>query len=132
MLSAFAAIFKVWAKAGFPNGPTPFASFVEWAEIIGGVMLANRTHMYAAFDPIADGRRRTKSRKRPTPPEGWGDPCLPWDGVFTDSTIDRKTAAMTALFIACEAQFGDREVPNKSIIACVAVMPKSDRSPRKR
>jgi hypothetical protein len=36
ILSAFAAIFKLWMQADFPNGLTPFASFVEWAEIIGG------------------------------------------------------------------------------------------------
>ena len=124
ILSAIAAIFKVWAKAGFPDGPTPFASFVEWAETIGGVMLANRTQMYAAFDPIAaDGEERSK--KAPTPPEGWGDPCRPWTGNFAESTIDRRTAAMAALFVACEAEFGDKEVRNKSIIACVATCQKA-------
>jgi hypothetical protein len=52
ILSAIATVFKVWAKAGLPKGRTPFTSFIDWAEIIGGIMLANRTYMYAAFDPL--------------------------------------------------------------------------------
>jgi hypothetical protein len=80
--------------------------------------------MYNAFDPISvNGSER--SNKAPTPPDGWGDPCLPWAGNFADSTIDRKTAAMAALFLACEAEFRDKEVPNKSIIACVAACHKA-------
>jgi DNA polymerase I-like protein with 3'-5' exonuclease and polymerase domains len=117
-LSAFAAIFKVWAKAGFPNGQTPFTSFVDWAEIIGGVMLANRPYMYNAFDPIpADGLAQSKFAR---PSEGWGDPCLPWNDEFAESVTDRRTAAMTALFVVCRREFGDQWRKNKDIIACVA------------
>jgi DNA polymerase I-like protein with 3'-5' exonuclease and polymerase domains len=117
-LSAFAAIFKVWEKADFPNGPTPFTSFVDWAEIIGGVMFANREHMYAAFEPIPiEGLEQSKFAR---PSEGWGDPCLPWNDEFSESVTDRRTAAMTALFIVCSKEFGDTEVKNKDIIACVA------------
>jgi DNA polymerase I-like protein with 3'-5' exonuclease and polymerase domains len=117
ILSAFAAIFKLWAKAGFPNGSTPFASFVEWAEIIGGVMLVNREAMYKAFDPIPiDDKVPIKCA---IAPKGWGDPCLPWTDDFAESVLDRRTAAMTALFIACQAEFGDNWVKNKAIIACV-------------
>jgi hypothetical protein len=62
-LAAFAAIFKQWEKAGFPNGTTPFSSCVEWAEIMGGVMLANRAYMYQALDPIpTEGAPRRKNQ----------------------------------------------------------------------
>jgi DNA polymerase I-like protein with 3'-5' exonuclease and polymerase domains len=118
ILSAFAAVFKVWAKAGFPKGPTPFTSFVDWAEIIGGIMFANRQYMYAAFDPLpGDG---TKQLKFARPPEGWGDPCLPWNDEFAESVADRRSAAMSALFIVCRKDFGDTWVKNKDIIDCIA------------
>jgi DNA polymerase-1 len=118
ILSAFAAIFKVWAKEGFPKGTTPFASFVEWAEIIGGVMLANGQYMYGAFHPLpVEGIEQSKVAR---PPEGWGDPCLPWNDEFAESVADKRTSAMSALFIVCRIQFGDAWVKNKDIIACVA------------
>jgi DNA polymerase I-like protein with 3'-5' exonuclease and polymerase domains len=119
ILSAFAAIFKVWAKEGFPKGKTPFTSFVDWAEIIGGIMLANRNYMYAAFDPLPiEGVEQLKFAR---PPESWGDPCLPWnDEFFAESVADRRTTAMSALFIVCRKDFGDKWVKNKEIIACVA------------
>jgi DNA excision repair protein ERCC-4 len=118
ILSAFAAIFKQWGKDGFQKGLTPFASFVEWAEIIGGVMRANREHMYAAFDPLPleDG---TTSEKAAKPPESWGDPCRAWGGKFADAVADRETAAMRALFIACRATFEESSVKNKEIVECV-------------
>jgi hypothetical protein len=105
ILSAFAAIFKAWAKAGFPKGKTPFTSFVEWAETIGGIMLANRNHMYGAFNPLpVDGIEQSKFAR---PSEGWGDPCLPWNDEFAESVADRRTAAMSALFTVCRIQFTD-------------------------
>jgi DNA polymerase I-like protein with 3'-5' exonuclease and polymerase domains len=117
-LSAFAVIFKVWAKAAFPNGTSPFTSFPEWAAIIGGVMLANREHMYNAFDPLPiEGVKQSKFAR---PSEDWGDPCLPWKDDFAESVTDRRTVAMTALFIVCRKGFGDEWVKNKDIIACVA------------
>jgi hypothetical protein len=113
-LSAQAAIFRMWEKAGFPKGQTPFASFHSWSETLGGVLLANRSYMYAAFDPLpVDGVRPEKATE---PPEHWGNPCLAWTGDFADSTADRKTAAMKALFVACEHAFGDKPVHNKDII----------------
>ena len=118
ILSALAAVFKVWAKAGFPKGSTPFTSFVDWAEIIGGIMFANREYMYAAFDPLpGDDIEQSKPEQ---PPRGWGDPCLPWNDEFAESVADRHTVAMSALFIVCRKDLGDKWVKNKEIIACVA------------
>jgi hypothetical protein len=39
-LSAIAALFEEWVKNGCPKG-NPFTSFPRWAEVVGGVMLAN-------------------------------------------------------------------------------------------
>ncbi len=49
-LSAIAALFEEWVRQGQPKGNT-FTSYPRWAEVVGGVMLAN----------------------------GLGDPCLPQD-----------------------------------------------------
>ncbi len=49
-LSAIAALFEEWLRQGQPKGNT-FTSFPLWAQVVGGVMLAN----------------------------GLGDPCLPQD-----------------------------------------------------
>ena len=111
-------MFKLWQDAGFPMGKTPFASFPEWAEIIGVVMLANVKHMYEAFDPVPiDGEQQAKTKVIPA---GWGDPCLPWNDEFSESVTDECTAAMTALFIVCRSEFVEGWVKNKAIIACVA------------
>jgi hypothetical protein len=39
-LSAVAALYRNWAERGFPKGPTTFTSYLEWAEVVGGVMVA--------------------------------------------------------------------------------------------
>ena len=52
ILSAVAALYRNWAEKGFPKGPTPFTSYPEWAQVVGGVMAA----------------------------AGLGDPCLPFEG----------------------------------------------------
>ena len=117
-LSAFAAIFNQWKKIGFPKGPTPFASFVDWAEIIGGVMFANREAMYAAFEPLPiDGVAQTREK---SVPKGWGDPCLPWADDFSESVLDDRTVAMTALFRVCAHEFGHTYVKSTAITKCVA------------
>jgi hypothetical protein len=78
ILSTIAALYENWALQGFPLGPTTFVSYPEWAEVIGGVMLA----------------------------AGLGDPCLPFKSDY-DTGGDLKTAAMTELFRVCHEAFSD-------------------------
>ena len=49
ILGAIHAVVNIWVEQGCPSGPTPFTSFPEWAQIVGGIMDVN----------------------------GLGDPCLP-------------------------------------------------------
>jgi hypothetical protein len=91
-LSAIAAIYREWARARFPIGKTPFTTYPEWAEIIGGVMIAN----------------------------GYGDPCLPFKGEYEDSGGDRKTTAMTVLFGLCYERFGGDWITKKQIHELIA------------
>jgi hypothetical protein len=90
VLSAIAAIYRNWAAQGFPLSTTPFISYPEWAETIGGVMLA----------------------------AGLGDPCLPFKGAY-DVGGDLKTEAMSELFRVCYQEFGDTWVHKKKIYSCV-------------
>jgi DNA polymerase-1 len=96
-LSAIAAVFRNWEKKGFPNGATPFISFPQWAEVVGGVMTATKD--------LGD--------------HALGDPCLPFKGEYDDVGGDRLTEAMTQLFRVCRAEFGDRKVFKKDIYKCV-------------
>ena len=69
ILSAIASIYRNWADQGFPKGTTPFVSFPQWAEVVGGVMMA----------------------------AGLGDPCLPFKGEYDNVGGDKETSAMTEL-----------------------------------
>ena len=90
ILSAMAALYQEWARKGFPKGSTPFTSYPEWAEVIGGVMLAN----------------------------GLGDPCLPFTSSYRVGG-DRRTEAMTALFTECWHALGEDWVLKKELYECV-------------
>jgi DNA polymerase I-like protein with 3'-5' exonuclease and polymerase domains len=91
ILSAIAALYRHWAEAGFPSGPSVFTSFPKWAQIVGGVMVA----------------------------AGLGDPCLPFAGKFDAVSGDLETDAMRALFVVCRAKFGDAWTLKKEIYECV-------------
>jgi hypothetical protein len=41
ILSSLYALIREWDNAGRPPGITPFASFHEWAKIVGGIMIFN-------------------------------------------------------------------------------------------
>ena len=41
LLSALATLVKRWDRAGRPKGSAAFASFPEWANVVGGIMEAN-------------------------------------------------------------------------------------------
>jgi hypothetical protein len=70
-LSAIHTLFEDWADAGSPKGETPFTSYPQWAEIVGGIMMHH----------------------------GLGDPCLPH--AESNFGGDLKTRAMKALFTVC-------------------------------
>jgi hypothetical protein len=82
ILSAIAAICGEWARAGFPEGSTPFTTYPEWAAIVGGIMQVN----------------------------GYGDPCLPFKGKYDDTAGDNKTRAMIEVFKVCFAAFPGKAV----------------------
>lgn len=41
IISALFCFVKNWFEKGMPKGITPFSSFPEWAEIVGGIMMCN-------------------------------------------------------------------------------------------
>jgi len=90
ILSAVASLYRHWAQEGFPPGPSPFVSYPQWAEVIGGVMVA----------------------------AGLGDPCLPFQSDY-DTGGDLKTTAMAELFKVCHETLGEKWVRKKEIYQCV-------------
>ena len=68
ILSALYSLVRYWLDQGRPPGPTPFASFSQWAEVVGGILTVT----------------------------GLGDPCLPQ--VSDILPLDTDTADMKALF----------------------------------
>ena len=86
MLSALWAFVCCWDKAGRPNGPTPFASFPEWAKVVGGIMCACEL----------------------------GDPCLP-DQRATKVGGDETTGDMKDLFALAHDEFGEEWVKKEQI-----------------
>jgi hypothetical protein len=71
ILSAIHTLFQDWRDAGCPKGTTPFTSYPQWAEVVGGIMMHH----------------------------GLGDPCLPH--VENTFGGDLKTRAMRSLFRVC-------------------------------
>jgi hypothetical protein len=90
VLSAVDGFYRNWADKGFPLCETPFISFPEWGQTVGGVMIT----------------------------AGLGDPCLPFKGAY-DVGGDLKTEAMTELFRVCYQELGDRWVQKKEIYEAV-------------
>lgn len=90
LLSALVALVRHWYEAGQPGGQTPFASFPEWAKIVGGIM-------------------QTASL---------GDPCLP-DAVADSAGGDETAVDMKTLFQVAHEKWGDRRVELKQILALV-------------
>lgn len=78
ILSALAALVQHWDRAGRPPGPTPFASFARWAEVVGGILVN----------------------------AGLGDPCLPAveEGAVDG---DQQTRDMKAVFALAHDRFGE-------------------------
>ena len=89
ILSALATPVINWVKAGQPKYTTPFASFPRWAEVVGGVMLAN----------------------------GLGDPCLPEQHLSIGG--DEEARDMKNLFNLGHEKFENKRVELKSIIGLI-------------
>jgi len=80
LLSAINTLIVEWVRAGRPTGPTPFTSFPEWGDVIGGIF-----HVC-----------------------GLGDPCLRHED--SNSSGDQNTRAMRRFFAVAFDHFGDAEV----------------------
>jgi DNA polymerase-1 len=83
LLSAIAALVNEWVRQGCPPGPSPFTSFPEWGQVVGGILHC----------------------------AGLPDPCLPHED--SQSSGDQSTRAMREFFKLALGHFGDREVLKK-------------------
>ena len=83
LLSAVSALVSEWVRRGCPPGPSPFTSFPEWGQVVGGILHC----------------------------AGLPDPCLPHED--SQSSGDQSTKAMRDFFVLAFDHFGDREVPKK-------------------
>jgi len=89
ILSALAALVKVWFIAGQPSGTNPFASFPAWAKVVGGVMQANSL----------------------------GDPCQP--EIATQVGGDEEFRDMKILFRLAHEKFKVTRVEQKKITSLI-------------
>jgi DNA polymerase-1 len=83
LLSAVAALVNEWVRQGCPPGPSPFTSFPEWGQVVGGILHC----------------------------AGLPDPCMPHED--SQSSGDQSTRAMREFFELALGHFGDREVLKK-------------------
>jgi DNA polymerase-1 len=83
LLSAIAALVCEWVRQGRPPGPSPFTSFPEWGQVVGGILHC----------------------------AGLPDPCRPHED--SQSSGDQATKAMRDFFVLAFDHFGDREVLKK-------------------
>lgn len=83
LLSAIGALVSEWVRQGCPPGPSPFTSFPEWGQTVGGILHC----------------------------AGLPDPCLPHED--SQSSGDQSTKAMRDFFVLAFEHFGDREVLKK-------------------
>jgi DNA polymerase-1 len=83
LLSAIAAMVSEWVRRGCPPGPSPFTSFPEWGQVVGGILHC----------------------------AGLPDPCMPHED--SQSSGDQSTKAMRDFFVLAFERFGDREVLKK-------------------
>jgi DNA polymerase-1 len=77
LLSAIAALVSEWVRQGRPPGPSPFTSFPEWGQTVGGILHC----------------------------AGLPDPCLPHEDSHTSG--DQATKAMRDFFVLAFEHFGD-------------------------
>ena len=80
LLSAVATLVSEWVRQGRPPGPSPFTSFPEWGEVVGGILTC----------------------------AGLPDPCLPHDD--SQSSGDQSTKAMRDFFVLALDHFGDASI----------------------
>jgi len=80
LLSAVATLVSEWVRQGRPPGPSPFTSFPEWGEVVGGIMTC----------------------------AGLPDPCSPHED--SQSSGDQTTKAMRDFFVLAFEHFGDASI----------------------
>jgi DNA polymerase I len=80
LLSAVSALVSEWFRQGCPPGPSPFTSFPEWGQVVGGILHC----------------------------AGLPDPCRPHED--SQSSGDQATKAMRDFFILAFDHFGDRDI----------------------
>jgi len=80
LLSAVATLVSEWVRQGRPPGPSPFTSFPEWGEVVGGILTC----------------------------AGLPDPCLPHED--SQSSGDQSTKAMRDFFELAFNHFGDASI----------------------
>ena len=90
ILSAIYALICHWHSRGAKVGPTPFASFPEWAQVVGGIMHES----------------------------GLGDPCLP-EATAAIVGGDEETAHMRHLFSVAHEKFGSERVELCRIVSMI-------------
>ena len=80
ILSALHALVQHWDRRGRPSGPTPFSSFPQWGDVVGGILTAC----------------------------GFLDPCRPQAvGIIGG---DQSTRVMAEFFQLAHEEFGDAPV----------------------
>ena len=89
LLSAVATLVSEWVRQGSPPGPSPFTSFPEWGQVVGGILTC----------------------------AGLPDPCAPHED--SQSSGDQATKAMREFFALAFEHFGDREVFKREFQAFV-------------
>jgi DNA polymerase-1 len=91
LLSAVNAFVQHWISKGCPTGPTPFNSFPEWAEVVGGVMYSGDL----------------------------GDPCLRHLEDALEVGGDREERAMRALYSLCYAAHPEQWIKKTTVFELV-------------
>jgi hypothetical protein len=91
ILSAIASVFSHWVTQGCPKGETSLITYPEWAEVIGGVMMA----------------------------AGLGNPCLKFESDYTEGSGDFKEEAMKALFQVCSNLYPEQWIDKKQIYGAI-------------
>ena len=100
ILSAVYTFVMTWVEQGCPAGPTSFASFPDWARVVGGIMAVNNL----------------------------GDPCLPHvDGLLP---MDRETEDMKTVFATMRNLRGDQPATSADIMGIVKAAPDENLFPQ--
>jgi DNA polymerase-1 len=99
LLGAVDALVRRWKERGCPDGPTPFNSFPEWGNVVGGIMHT----------------------------AGLGDPCLP-HADQDDIGGDRSERAMRAVYKYAFAKHPGAWIPKGDLFSLLTEIDDEDLS----